>query len=1571
MALGTQPGPLTAQNCSSCGGIYSLGICLIPGTETTEEPACNGIINCVEPQLEGPYVEAIDQGNGSFQIRFTVDVRSPFNSHPDAFSNGKLDMVWRDGTHTGGFFGDICENNVTDRTRSWVNLGSASCSSVPVNKGTWTVRAQTCGGPGATCGHWQTVTGTAMVTSWTLGCLPPLEWACPNDGNSCNPSCVGPGGGSSSGGGGPGAAPPWSGPGATLRYAAGGVGSVGSPGAVDWKGSLGQGWSHDYAVRIVEDPDRFHVWLLTEHATFREFTDGDSDGIYETVSPGNEKRALAWTGSGWQLTELDGTVHDFDSGGLWQSTTPPEGSLYATTATYDAGTGKLERVDFPEGRHELFTYGGDGKLESITEVGVDDSTSRTWIYLWASENLVRIERPDGTAWELTYGDIRYPGYMTLMELVGYRDEGGGNLVEVRRVESAWEYDGHGNVVKTWKGDVSFTGPDAVERWQFSFDDPTLPTETTVTDPLGDITIHTFDAGRTSVRQQPKVVQASGGCPACGFASNSQMAYADPVNPYSPTTTIDGEGHTTTIEYDEHGMPEVRMEPGGRTTLWDYHPDFPALATQIDRPSVVGGGAMRGVMIDYDLDGNPTKRTITGMENGAAFSYPTDTEYNAAGQPIEVDPPGYLSAPTDQTFWSYTPSDPLEPDRNGLLPFSRTDPIVGTTAFGYDAFNRQTSVTDPNGIETTTSFDALGRVVEVRRIGNSTDLVALQEYDELGQLFRTTLPRGNVIEYGYDAAGRLITVERKPDAGTPGERLRYELDGFGNRTEEHVEWWNTVSETWEPVTSTLHQYESRCQLASTTRGAGSATPATSHFAYDCDGKLEREWDPNHPRFDPMTQAELPATRTYGYDTLDRLTSIAEPWGGSGGGTATTLYGYDVQDHLTSVTDSEGNQTTYLYSDRDLLTEEASPVSGTTTHVYNEHGELVETEDARGVTVTRAVDPADRPTAIDFADDSLDVSYLYDAAPAACGGSSAPIGRLASIERNGEAVEYCYDDFGRPTRDGDLAFSYDANNNRTSIVYPGGVTATYELDFADRETSLSVTTSAGDVPVASNAAYLPYGPLTAVTLGNDLVESRSFNALYQPLDIAVPAPAERSWDYVTDPVGNILSVTESRTCGTTPLTLTDQTVTTTETFESCNSIEAGSGFAIVDPGDVTLRATERVVLTDGFSVGAGASLAVEIEPVEGSVEILRSYGYQDVQYFLTAADGPWGTLDWTYDTIGNRLSETRNGGNPDSYVYPTHLGGGHTPILDRIDLGIGGSREYSWGLAGHLEDVSAGGNLVDFDSDEDGRLTLIDRPVATATTAFLYDGRSYLRRAEQTAGGTASVEPTYDTSGLLHALTAKTSSTATAGTTIHLYLAGRPVAQLHTDGTTETWTYLTTDHLGTPLLATDGEGEVVWEGGFEPFGNDYQAGTAAGASDNGIFLRLPGQWDDGTWDEASSGAGVYYNVHRWYEEGTGRYTRPDPFHDQAASNAFDFSYQNPLMFVDRDGRFPTGVWDNPLSCASAVTLEARRLGQGRGWRWAHCWGQLHDHKRMWQRVAGTDIGQLQGRLGFDHLCSDLDQ
>ena len=62
-----------------------------------------------------------------------------------------------------------------------------------------------------------------------------------------------------------------------------------------------------------------------------------------------------------------------------------------------------------------------------------------------------------------------------------------------------------------------------------------------------------------------------------------------------------------------------------------------------------------------------------------------------------------------------------------------------------------------------------------------------------------------------------------------------------------------------------------------------------------------------------------------------------------------------------------------------------------------------------------------------------------------------------------------------------------------------------------------------------------------------------------------------------------------------------------------------------------------------------------------------------------------------------------------------------------------------------------------------------------------------------------------------------------------------------------------------------------GCVETFGNDYQAGTGNGASGYGIPLRLAGQSVDDTSADATSGAGGYYNVRRWREPATGRFTR----------------------------------------------------------------------------------------------------
>ncbi|HEX2162698.1 MAG TPA: right-handed parallel beta-helix repeat-containing protein [Thermoanaerobaculia bacterium] len=66
----------------------------------------------------------------------------------------------------------------------------------------------------------------------------------------------------------------------------------------------------------------------------------------------------------------------------------------------------------------------------------------------------------------------------------------------------------------------------------------------------------------------------------------------------------------------------------------------------------------------------------------------------------------------------------------------------------------------------------------------------------------------------------------------------------------------------------------------------------------------------------------------------------------------------------------------------------------------------------------------------------------------------------------------------------------------------------------------------------------------------------------------------------------------------LTLSDDTVLGAETHEACDEIAAGPSYVVAAGGALTLRTRGRVVLTGGFAVEAGGSLAVEIDPVAGA-------------------------------------------------------------------------------------------------------------------------------------------------------------------------------------------------------------------------------------------------------------------------------------------------------------------------------------------------------------------------------------
>nr|WP_050858882.1 DUF6531 domain-containing protein [Paracidovorax oryzae] len=98
------------------------------------------------------------------------------------------------------------------------------------------------------------------------------------------------------------------------------------------------------------------------------------------------------------------------------------------------------------------------------------------------------------------------------------------------------------------------------------------------------------------------------------------------------------------------------------------------------------------------------------------------------------------------------------------------------------------------------------------------------------------------------------------------------------------------------------------------------------------------------------------------------------------------------------------------------------------------------------------------------------------------------------------------------------------------------------------------------------------------------------------------------------------------------------------------------------------------------------------------------------------------------------------------------------------------------------------------------------------------------------------------------------------------AERLQRQLRGEGATITHLHLYhCDHLGTPLALIDAQGRIDWQIELDPWGNTVKEHNPLGLHQP---IRMQGQHDEG------DGAGLFYNRHRYYDPGMGRYVSQDP-------------------------------------------------------------------------------------------------
>ncbi|WP_172424269.1 RHS repeat domain-containing protein [Vandammella animalimorsus] len=112
--------------------------------------------------------------------------------------------------------------------------------------------------------------------------------------------------------------------------------------------------------------------------------------------------------------------------------------------------------------------------------------------------------------------------------------------------------------------------------------------------------------------------------------------------------------------------------------------------------------------------------------------------------------------------------------------------------------------------------------------------------------------------------------------------------------------------------------------------------------------------------------------------------------------------------------------------------------------------------------------------------------------------------------------------------------------------------------------------------------------------------------------------------------------------------------------------------------------------------------------------------------------------------------------------------------------------------------------------------------------------------------------------------------------------------HGSAATKTYHYIHSDHLGTPQIATDKNGNQTWAQVSEAFG---KATISANASTE-INIRFPGQYYD-------KETGTHYNFHRDYDPSTGRYLQSDPIGLRGGINMFSYTNNSPINFFDELG------------------------------------------------------------------------
>jgi YD repeat-containing protein len=784
---------------------------------------------------------------------------------------------------------------------------------------------------------------------------------------------------------------------------------------------------------------------------------------------------------------------------------------------------RISSIATSDGRSLTFGYSGCADGQHVCSVSGPTST---WNYQYQlvpnTTNryfLTRATRPDGTAWQYEYnGNIGPAAGSFLMRRMVY-PQGGAINYGYMFVNFLNPGNPAGGSAVVSSKSTSDSG-----NWSFSYVPGSFGVNdrTTVTTPAGTITYQHVGAntvGSGNVWRIGLLMEKISGSvetetltwtPSAAISSESNSRPGDfsgkvDAQIYIPqlsSRSINRNGttfSTTYSDFDTYGNPRRIVEAGpmqgNRTTTLSYYIN-PTLwiVRQVDDEITEGVGSIArewdglGRMLSETRDGVRTSFTYHGTGDRQSITNPRNftSNYN-----------NYFRGTAQNESHPEGVSINRVVDSAGNVT-SETNGEGRTTAFRYDALNRLTFIQPPRGNTTNITYSGATRKTATRG-----SLSEITNFDAFSRLQNKSVG-GISTSYRHDALGRM-TFQSYP--------------GSANGTTYGYDLLNRVTSVVHPDGSSRgHAYTG---ASVTVRNERNFSTTYGHRAYgDPDKQLLMTISAPVPSANVAIQrngrglvqtiAQDGVTRSYGYDTRYYLTSVVNPE------TGMTVLGRDAAGNMTSRRVGSSSSTVYGYDGLDRLTSVSYPSASTpsVSRTYTRTGK------ARSVTTAVASRVFDYDANDNLTSESLTVDGIALVAVYAYNANDQMT--AITYPRSNLVVQLSPDVLGRPTTVGAFAtnVSYWPNGQVHRITFGNGSTSTYGQDSRLRPASAVAQTG---VTTHANSAYGydTANNLRTITDSADSSYSRSFE--YDAIDRLTTANG--SWGSGSigyDGAGNIRTI-----------------------------------------------------------------------------------------------------------------------------------------------------------------------------------------------------------------------------------------------------------------------------------------------------------------------------------------------------------------------------------------------------------------------------------------------------------------